>query len=131
VSAGTLSAGTALSINSNGQAVISTTTAGDIMQVSTNDAVLGQFNSTSGKTAASAYANLVFDVGNQAANANTQSTAIGQNLLQLTNQQGSASGVNINDETANLLRFQMAYQAGARIVSTIQALYATTINMIN
>jgi flagellar hook-associated protein 1 FlgK len=131
VSAGTLSAGTALSINSNGQAVISTTTAGDIMQVSTNDAVLGQFNSTSGKTAASAYANLVFDVGNQAANANTQSTAIGQNLLQLTNQQGSASGVNINDETANLLRFQMAYQAGARIVSTIQALYAATINMIN
>lgn len=131
VSAGTLSAGTALSINSNGQAVISTTTAGDTMQVSTNDAVLGQFNSTSGKTAASAYASLVFDVGNQAANASTQSTAIGQNLLQLTNQQGSVSGVNINDETANLIRFQTAYQAAARIVSTIQHLYSTTINMIN
>ncbi len=130
VSAGTLSAGTALSINSNGQAVISTTTAADILQVSTNDAVIGQFNSASGKTAATAYSSLVFDVGNQAANANTQSTAIGQNLLQLTNQQGAVSGVNINDETANLIRFQTAYQAGARIVSTIQQLYSTTINMI-
>ncbi len=130
VSAGTLSAGTALSINSNGHAVISTTTAADILQVSTNDAVLGPFNSTSGKTAVSAYASLVFDVGNQAANANTQSTAIGQSLLQLTNQQGAVSGVNINDETANLIRFQTAYEAGARIVSTIQHLYSTTINMI-
>jgi flagellar hook-associated protein 1 FlgK len=131
VSAGTLSAGTTLSINSNGQAVISTTTAGDILQVSTNDAALGQFDSTSGKTAASAYASLVFDVGNQASDASTQSTAIGQNLLQLTNQLGSASGVNINDETANLIRFQTAYQAAARIVSTIQQLYSTTINMIS
>lgn len=101
------------------------------MQVSTSDAVLGQFNSTSGTTAASAYASLVFNVGNQASDATTQSTAIGQNLLQLTNQQGSASGVNINDETANLIRFQTAYQAGARIVSTIQQLYSTTINMIS
>jgi len=130
VTSGILSAGTALSINSNGQAVISTPTAGDTMQVSTNDAVLGQFNSTSGKTAASAYASLVFDVGNQAANANTQSTAIGQNLLQLTNQQGATSSVNINDETANLIRFQTAYEAGARIVSTIQQLYTDTMNMM-
>jgi flagellar hook-associated protein 1 FlgK len=84
----------------------------------------------SGKTAATAYASLVFDVGNQAANASTQSTAIGQNLLQLTNQQGAMSGVNINDETANLIRFQTAYEAGARIVSTIQQLYTDTINMI-
>jgi flagellar hook-associated protein 1 FlgK len=131
VTAGTLSAGTALSINANGQAVISTTTAGDTLQVSTNDAVLGQFNSTSGQTPASAYASLVFDVGNDAANANTQSTAIGQNLLQLTNQQGSVSGVNIDDETANLIRFQTAYEAGARIVSTIQQLDTDTINMIS
>jgi flagellin-like hook-associated protein FlgL len=46
VTAGTLSAGTALSFNANGQAVISTTTAGDTLQVSTNDAALGQFSYT-------------------------------------------------------------------------------------
>ena len=85
----------------------------------------------SGQTAASAYAGLVFQVGNDASNASTQSTAIGANLLQLTNQQSSSSGVNIDDETSNLIRFQTAYEAGARIVSTIQQLNADTIAMMS
>ena len=129
VAAGTLSAGTSLSFNAAGHAVISTTTAGDALQVATTDAALGQFNSTSGQTPANAYANLVFDVGNAASNASTQSTAIGKSLLQLTDQQSSVSGVNIDDETANLIRFQTAYQAGARIVSTIQELDTVTMDM--
>jgi flagellar hook-associated protein 1 FlgK len=41
----------------------------------------------SGQTPSQAYANLVDQVGTAASNASTQSTAIGQNLLQLTNQQ--------------------------------------------
>jgi len=45
VTAGTLSAGTSLSI-SGGQVVIKTTTAGDSLQVSSNDAVLGPFDPT-------------------------------------------------------------------------------------
>jgi flagellar hook-associated protein 1 FlgK len=129
VAAGTLSAGTSLSFNAAGHAVISTTTAGDTLQVSTNDNALGQFNSTSGQTPASAYASLVFNVGNAASTASTQSTAIGKSLLQLTDQQSSVSGVNIDDETANLIRFQTAYQAGARIVSTIQQLETDTMDM--
>ena len=129
VAAGTLSAGTSLSFNAAGHAVIATTTAGDTLQVSTNDAALGQFNSTSGQTPASAYANLVFDVGNAASNASTQSSAIAKSLLQLTDQQSSVSGVNIDDETANLIRFQTAYQAGARIVSTIQELNTVAMDM--
>jgi len=83
----------------------------------------------SGQAPAQAYAGLVFQVGNDTSNAGTQSTAIGQNLLQLTNQQSSASGVNIDDETSNLIRFQTAYEAGARIVSTIQQLNSVTLNM--
>jgi hypothetical protein len=41
-------------------------------------------------------------VGTAASNASTQSTAIGDNLTQLNNQQGSVSAVNIDEETANL-----------------------------
>jgi flagellar hook-associated protein 1 FlgK len=88
-------------------------------------------NLPSGQNAASTYASLVFQVGNDASNASTQSTAIGQNLLQLTNQQSSVSGVSIDEETTNLIQFQTAYQAAARIISTIQQLDATTINMIS
>jgi flagellar hook-associated protein 1 FlgK len=83
----------------------------------------------SGETPANAYASLVFQVGNDASNANMQSSAIGQSLLQLTNQQSSTSGVSIDDETTNLIRFQTAYEAGARIVSTIAQLNTDTLDM--
>ncbi len=83
----------------------------------------------SGQTPANAYASLVFQVGNAASNATTQSSAIGQNLTQLTNQQGSISAVSIDEETTNLLRYQMAYEAASRIVSTIQVLDNATLNM--
>jgi flagellar hook-associated protein 1 len=83
----------------------------------------------SGQTPADAYANLVFDVGQGASDASDESTAIGQNLLQLQNQQGSVSGVNIDEETANLIQYQTAYEAAARIVSTIQQLNTVTLDM--
>jgi len=83
----------------------------------------------SGQSPSQAYANLVFQVGNDASNASSQSTAIGQNLLQLTNQQSSVSGVSIDEETTNLIRFQTAYEAAARIVSTIQQLSTVTLDM--
>jgi flagellar hook-associated protein 1 FlgK len=71
----------------------------------------------------------VFQVGNTASNASAQSTAIGLNLQQLTNQQGSISGVDTNEEATNLLRYQTAYEAAARIISTIQQLSTVTLNM--
>ncbi len=83
----------------------------------------------SGQSATQMYADLVFQVGNDGSNASTQSSAIGQNLLQLTNQQSSVSGVSIDEETTNLIRYQTAYEAAARIVSTIQLLNSVTLNM--
>ncbi len=83
----------------------------------------------SGQTPSDAYANLVFQVGNDASNASTDSTAIGQNILQLTNQQSSVSGVSIDEETTNLIQYQTAYEAAARIVSTIQQLGTVTLDM--
>ena len=83
----------------------------------------------SGQSPADAYANLVFQVGNATSNANTQSTAISQNLTQLTNQQGAVSAVDINEETTNLMRFQAAYEAASRIVSTVQVLDNAALNM--
>ncbi len=128
VASGTLSAGTTLDFNSSGQAVISTTTAGDTLQVSSTDSVLGGFNS-SGPTPANAYASLVDAVGNAASNASTESSAISSNLTSLNNQQSSQTGVDIDTETANLIRYQTAYEAGARIVSTMQQLLQDTMDM--
>jgi flagellar hook-associated protein 1 FlgK len=84
----------------------------------------------SGQNATTMSANLVYQVGNVAANASAESTATGLSLTSLTNQQTSVSGVSIDEESANLIRYQQAYEAAARVVSTIAALFSDTINMI-
>ncbi len=76
-------------------------------------------------------ANLIYQIGNLTATATAQSTAITQSLTTLNNQQGSLSGVSIDQESANLIQFQQAYQAAAKVISTIQSLFETTINMIS
>jgi flagellar hook-associated protein 1 FlgK len=83
----------------------------------------------SGSTPANAYASVVFQVGTAASNATAQSTAIGLNLQQLTTQQGSVSAVSTDEEATNLILFQTAYEAAARIVSTIQQLNTVTLDM--
>ena len=84
---------------------------------------------SSGETPADAYANIVYQVGSDASNASAQYTALGNSILQLTNQQSSVSGVSLDQQTTNLIRYQTAYEAAARIVSTIQALNTVTLDM--
>jgi flagellar hook-associated protein 1 FlgK len=86
-------------------------------------------NLPSGQSPASAYATLVYQVGSASSNASAQSSALGQSILQLTNQQSSVSGVSIDEETTNLIRYQTAYEAAARIISTVQALTTVTLDM--
>jgi flagellar hook-associated protein 1 FlgK len=83
----------------------------------------------SGQSAPDAYASLVFNVGTAASNVNTQSAAIGDNLTQLNTLQGSVSAVSIDEETANLMRYQTAYEAASRIISTVQVLDNAALNM--
>jgi flagellar hook-associated protein 1 len=85
----------------------------------------------SGQSVENGYSSLVFQVGSDTSNAESQSSAIGTTLQQLTDQQGSVSGVSIDEETTNLIRYQTAYEAGARIVSTVEQLDADTINMMS
>ena len=122
-------AGITVSITSPSQiAVSSDGTAGSNGNVANLSAALTN-ELPSGQSPSQAYSNLVFQVGNDASNSSTQSTAIGQNILQLTNQQSSVSGVSIDEETTNLIRYQTAYEAAARIVSTIQQLGTVTLDM--
>ena len=83
-----------------------------------------------GQSATTLSSNLVYQVGNAAAHANAESSASGTSLTSLQNQRSSVSGVSIDEESANLIKYQQAYEAAARVVSTISALFSTTINMI-
>jgi flagellar hook-associated protein 1 FlgK len=83
----------------------------------------------SGNTPAEGYANLVYQVGSLTSNANAESTATTASLLQLNDQLSSVSGVSIDQEATNLITFQTAYQAAARVVSTVQAMFEVTMAM--
>lgn len=77
------------------------------------------------------FATLVGSVGNAVSQASTQSTAIQTSLAQLTNQQNSVSQVSINEESSNLIRYQQAYQAAAEVITTIRALFSTTLSLVS
>ncbi|HVM91862.1 MAG TPA: flagellar hook-associated protein FlgK [Terriglobales bacterium] len=75
------------------------------------------------------YANLVSQVGNMAMQAQDNANASSSSLTQLNNQLGAISGVSIDEETTNLMNYQRAYQAAARIVTTVDTLTQTVLEM--
>jgi flagellar hook-associated protein 1 len=82
-----------------------------------------------GQTPIDYYSSIVFQVGNDTANATAAQT--GQQLVtqQLQDQQGSISGVSLDQEGANLILYQNAYSAAARVAGVISSLFQTAINM--
>ena len=77
-----------------------------------------------------AYANIVDQVGNAVSTASTDSSALTLSLSQLTNEQGSISGVSTVEESSNLIEYQQAYEAAAEVVSKVQTLYTITLEMV-
>ena len=72
------------------------------------------------------YSNLVLQVGNLGANAQSDVTASDVSVQQLTDQRSSVSGVSLDEETTNMIRYQRAYEAGARVVTTVDSMLHDT-----
>lgn len=83
----------------------------------------------SGETLVSAYASLVSQTGNLTSQAQAEETASTASLNQLKDQRGAVSGVNLDEETVNLEKYQRAYEAAARVISTVDALTQSVLNM--
>ncbi len=80
-------------------------------------------------TLTGAYANYVNDIGNQTNQIQTSSTAQASLVTQITTAQQSVSGVNINEEAANLLQYQQLYQANSKVIQTAQTLFQTLLGI--
>ena len=95
------------------------------------NAMLALQNQTivNGQTPLNAYSNLVFQVGNDVSTAQSESTSSQAMVQQLQNQIGSVSGVDINEESVNLVQYERAYQAAAQVSSVIDGLTADAINL--
>lgn len=83
----------------------------------------------SGQTPTDAYASLVYQVGSLTDSATSESNATSSSLLQLNNQLNSVSGVSIDEESTNLIAYQQAYEAAARVITTVEALFQISMDM--
>lgn len=75
------------------------------------------------------YSSLVSLTGNLTAQAEAEVNASQTSLTQLQDQRGSISGVSIDEETANLMSYQRAYEAAARVITTIDELTQSVLQM--
>jgi len=94
---------------------------------------LGTAKSLNGGTDSltSAYANYVNQIGNETNNLQNSSTSATAVLTQATSAQQSVSGVNLNEEAANLIQYQQLYQANSKVIQTASTLFTTLLGIFN
>ncbi len=101
-----------------------------------NALALGQLqtqNTMSGRSASfqSAYAQLVSDTGNKSREIQVKSAAQTALLQQSRDARDALSGVNLDEEAANLMRYQQAYQASAKMLQVGNTLFDSLLSVMS
>jgi len=77
-----------------------------------------------------AYGQLVGQLGTQTRSAQVTAEAQAALLTQAQESRDAISGVNLDEEAANLVRFQQAYQAIAQVISAAETTFQTLMNAL-
>jgi len=109
------------------------------LTVTTTDPILGAAggastafatpNVSTGQDPTDYYSNIVFGVGNDVSNSSAELSASQLILQQLQDQRGSLSGVSLDEEAANMVTYERAYDAAAQVVTAVNNMLYTVINM--
>jgi flagellar hook-associated protein 1 FlgK len=81
------------------------------------------------QTFSGAYAQDVQNFGNALSNANDQVGNYNSVNTMLLNQRDSVSGVSLEEETSNLITYQKAYECSAKLITTVEQMLETVVNM--
>jgi flagellar hook-associated protein 1 FlgK len=81
--------------------------------------------SSGGATASDAYAAAMAQIGVRVQSAKSASTISGAVADQAQAQVASTSGVNLDEEAANLITYQQSYQAAAKVLQVAQSIFDT------
>jgi flagellar hook-associated protein 1 FlgK len=81
-------------------------------------------------TFANTYGALIADVGTKTHQAENNSTVQAHLLGQAKAAKAEVSGVNLDEEAADLVRFQQAYQAAAQVVSVANSLFDSLLSAV-
>ena len=76
-----------------------------------------------------AYAELVSYVGNKTREVQVNALASESLLAQARNAQQEVSGVNLDEEATNLLKYQQAYQAAGKVMQMASTLFDTLLSL--
>lgn len=76
-----------------------------------------------------AFSQMVATIGSKTNEINVTSTAEGQTLSNLVAAQQSTSGVNLDEEATNLLRYQQAYQAAGKVMQVASQLFSVLLSL--
>lgn len=78
-----------------------------------------------------AYGQLIQQIGIEGSEAQLNQAAAGALLEQSRASQASQSGVNLDEEAANLIRFEQAYNASAQIITVARDIFNSLINAVS
>ncbi len=87
-------------------------------------------NTLNGISISNYYSGIATDIGSKVKKSTELLNSQEIIVSTIKNQQDSESGVSLDEELVNLSKFQQAYQASAKVISTVQALVDTILNMI-
>jgi flagellar hook-associated protein 1 FlgK len=139
----TYTAGAAITINGWTTQISGTPVAGDTFTVAKNTnastdgtnallmAALQTANTLANSTTSfqGAYGQLIGQVGTQTNQLSVTSKAQTSMLASVTASQQAVSGVNLDEEAANLLRYQQAYQAAGKAMQIANTMFDTILNL--
>ncbi|MDB5805670.1 MAG: flagellar hook-associated protein FlgK [Betaproteobacteria bacterium] len=77
-----------------------------------------------------AYSQMVGDIGSQTHAAQIGAAAQATVLTNADSAQQGVSGVNLDEEAANLLKYQQAYQAASKVISTANSLFDSILSIM-
>jgi flagellar hook-associated protein 1 FlgK len=83
-----------------------------------------------GQSINQAYEGMVNGLATQTATATADATSTAQVVSTLQNQRQNLSGVSLDEETVNLMQEQNAYQAAARVITTVNTMMTDLMNLI-
>jgi flagellar hook-associated protein 1 FlgK len=133
--------GATISFNGWSVAIEGAPKAGDVFTIGPNTAGTGdnrnalalaslaQTAQVEGGTYATAYAGVLSSVGSKAQEINAASQSNDAILTQARESISSVSGVNLDEEAANLLRYQQAYQAASKVISIADQMFQSILNV--
>jgi len=83
-----------------------------------------------GMSISGANTSMITTVGSKAAQAKDDATATTAVLTQAKSSRDSVSGVSLDEEAANLVKYQQYYTASSQIIKAAQAIFSTLINSL-